>query len=62
MIGTRVYCKLTDAHTGCPKNGVLTVHYGKRQKNVKKILLDLFADLAALKMAVHKSIISKYIY
>jgi hypothetical protein len=46
MIGTRVYCKLTDAHTGCPKNGVLTVHYGKRQKNVKKILLDLFADLA----------------
>jgi hypothetical protein len=41
-------------HRGVPKMAyLLTVHYGveeiiyrKRQKNVKKILLDLFADLA----------------
>jgi hypothetical protein len=39
-------------YTECPKNGVLTVHYGVEeiivnvQKNVKQILLYLFADLA----------------
>jgi hypothetical protein len=39
-------------YTGCPKNGVLTVHYGVEETTVnvrkmfKKILLDLFADLA----------------
>jgi hypothetical protein len=40
-------------YTGCPKNGVGTngalrcrTDYRKRQKNVKKVLLDLFPDLA----------------
>jgi hypothetical protein len=34
--------------TGCPKNGVLTMHYGVEEitVNVRKNLLDLFADLA----------------
>jgi hypothetical protein len=34
----------------------------KRQKNVKKILLDLFADLRSLKVALNTSIILKYTY
>jgi hypothetical protein len=44
---------------GCTKNGVLTVHHGveeitvsKRQKNDKKILLDLLADLAVFEIYV----------
>jgi hypothetical protein len=36
--------------------------YRKRQKNVKKILLDLFADLRSLKVALNTSIILKYMY
>jgi hypothetical protein len=42
------------SYTGYPKNGVLTVHYGVEEitvnvrKMLKKILLDLFADLAVL--------------
>jgi hypothetical protein len=40
------------------QNAVLTVHYGveeiKRQKNVKKILLDLFADLAIFESGTHQ--------
>jgi hypothetical protein len=41
------------AYTGYPKNGGLTMHYGVEEitvnvrKMFKKILLDLFVDLAA---------------
>jgi Mg2+ and Co2+ transporter CorA len=43
--------KKNSLYIGCPKNGVLTVHYGVEEitvnvrKMLKKILLDLFADL-----------------
>jgi hypothetical protein len=45
-------------------NGTLrcTRDYRKRQKNVKKILLDLFADWRSLKVALNTSIILKYMY
>jgi hypothetical protein len=43
-----------ESTTECPKNGVLTVHYGVEETTVNvrkmftKIVLDLFADLAVL--------------
>jgi hypothetical protein len=44
----------------CPENDALALRcrrdYRKREKNVKKILLDLFADL---KVALNRSIILK---
>jgi hypothetical protein len=45
-------CLIQWTNTGCPKNGILTVHYGVEEitvnvtKMFKKYLLDLFADLA----------------
>jgi hypothetical protein len=43
--------KTNRTNTGCPKNGVLTVHYDVEEITVndrecKKKLLDLFANLA----------------
>jgi hypothetical protein len=45
-------------------NGALRcrIDYRKHQENLKKIILDLFADLAYLKVALNTSIILKYMY
>jgi hypothetical protein len=43
-------------YTGCPKNGVLTVHYVVEEAtvNVRKMFMDLFADLAVLESGTYQ--------
>jgi hypothetical protein len=54
--------------TGCPKNGVLTVHYGVEEitVNVRKMLKKFYWTYLliwrSLKVALNMSIILKYMY
>jgi hypothetical protein len=54
-------------HTGCPKNGVLTVHYGVEEitvnarKMLKKFYWTYFLIWRSLNVALNRSIILKYI-
>jgi hypothetical protein len=54
--------------TGCPKNGLLTVHYGVEETtvNVRKMLKKVYWTYLliwqSLKVAFNRLIISKYIY
>jgi hypothetical protein len=55
-------------YTGCPKNGVLTVHYGVEQitvnarKMLKKFYWTYFLIWRSLNVALNRSIILKYMY
>jgi hypothetical protein len=55
-------------YTGCPKNGVLTVHYGVEEitVNVRKMLKKSYWTYLlirrSLKVALNRSIILKYMY
>jgi hypothetical protein len=55
-------------YTGCPKNGVLTVHYGVEEitVNVRKMLKKFYwiylLIWRSLKVALNRSTISKYMY
>jgi hypothetical protein len=55
-------------HTGCPKNGVLTVHYGVEEitvnarKMLKKFYWTYFLIWRSLNVALNRSIILKYMY
>jgi hypothetical protein len=57
---------LTIKHTGCPKNGVLTVHYGVEEitvnarKMLKKFYWTYLLIWRSLKVALNTSIILKY--
>jgi hypothetical protein len=54
--------------TGCPKNGVLTVHYGVEEitvnarKMFKKFYWTYFLIWRSLNVALNRSIILKYMY
>jgi hypothetical protein len=56
------------AYTGCPKNGVLTVHYGVEEitVNARKMLEKFYRTYLliwrSLKVALNRSIILKYMY
>jgi hypothetical protein len=56
------------SNTGCPKNGVLTVHYGVEEitvnarKMLKKFYWTYFLIWRSLKVALNRSIILKYMY
>jgi hypothetical protein len=55
-------------YTGCPKKGVLTVHYGVEEitVNVRKMLKQFYWTYLliwrSLKVALNRSIILKYMY
>jgi hypothetical protein len=55
-------------YTGCPKNGVLTVHYGVEEitvnarKMLKKFYCTYFLIWRSLNVALNRSIILKYVY
>jgi hypothetical protein len=55
-------------YTGCPKNGVLTVHYGVEEitvndrKMFKKFYWTYLLIWGSLKVALNRSIILKYMY
>jgi hypothetical protein len=55
-------------YTECPKNGVLTVHYGVEEitvnarKILKKFYWTYFLIWRSLKVALNRSIILKYMY
>jgi hypothetical protein len=55
-------------HTGCPKNGVLTVHYGVEEitvnarKMLKKFYWTYLLIWRFLKVSLNRSIILKYMY
>jgi hypothetical protein len=55
-------------YTGCPKNGVLTVHYGVEEitVNVRKMLKKFYWTYLliwrSLKVSLNRSIILKYMY
>jgi hypothetical protein len=59
---------LIDTYTGCPKNGVLTVHYGVEEitvnarKMLKKFYWTYFLIWRSLNVALNRSIILKYLY
>jgi hypothetical protein len=56
------------SYTECPKNGVLTVHYGVEEitVNVRKMLKKFYWTYLlicrSLKVALNRSIISKYVH
>jgi hypothetical protein len=58
--------ELKRQYTGCPKNGVLTVHYGVEEitvnarKMFKKFYWTYFLIWRCLKVALNRSIILKY--
>jgi hypothetical protein len=55
-------------NTGCPKNGVLTVHYGVEETtvNVRKMFKKFYWTYSligqSLKVALNRKIILKYMY
>jgi hypothetical protein len=59
------YCSRS---TGCPKNGLLTVHYGVEEitvnarKMLKKFYWTYLLIWRSLKVALNRSIILKYMY
>jgi hypothetical protein len=67
-MSSSVMALLFHVHTGCPKNGVLTVHYGVEEitvnarKMLKKFYWTYFLSWRSLKMALNRSIILKYMY
>jgi hypothetical protein len=56
------------SYTGCPKNGVLMVHYGVEEitvnarKMLKKFYWTYLLIWRSLKVALNRSIILKYMY
>jgi hypothetical protein len=62
----RLFTSVTNPYTGCPKNGVLTVHYGVEEitvnarKMLKKFYWTYFLIWRSLKVALNRSIILKY--
>jgi hypothetical protein len=63
-----IWNTLVMEHTGCPKNGVLTVHYGIEEitvnfrKMLKKFYWTYLLMWRSLKVALNRSIILKYMY
>jgi hypothetical protein len=55
-------------YTGCPKNGVLTMHYGVEEITVnarkikKKFYWTYFLNWRSLKVTLNRSIIWKFMY
>jgi hypothetical protein len=66
--GMKNHIRVIWTHTGCPKNGVLTVHYrvGEITVNVRKMLKKFYWTYLliwrSLKVALNTSIILKYLY
>jgi hypothetical protein len=64
----KFFCPPLYLHTGCPKNGVLTVHYGVEEitvnarKMLKKFYWTYLLIWRFLKVSLNRSIILKYMY